>query len=48
MDLGKNALSIYAAYGATIILLIGLVFLSLRRARKTAADLAVLERKRNG
>lgn len=48
MEFGKNAMSIYAAYGATAILLIGLVLLSVRRARKTAAELAALEAKRNG
>lgn len=47
MDFGKNALSIYAAYGTTIVLFAGLILLSLRRARKTAAELAALEAKRN-
>lgn len=47
MEFGKNAISIYVAYGTTIILLGGLIILSLRRARKTAAELAVLEAKRN-
>lgn len=47
MDFGKHAFYIYAAYGVTIILLAGLVLLSLRRARKIAADLAALEVNRN-
>lgn len=47
MELGKNALSIYAAYGTTIVLFTALILLSLRRAHKTAAELAALEAKRN-
>lgn len=48
MEFGKHALYIYSAYGVTIVLLVGFVALSLRRARKVAAELATLEANRNG
>ncbi len=47
MDLGKNALSIYAAYGTTVLLFAALILLSVHRARKTTAKLAALEAKQN-
>lgn len=47
-DLGKYAATIYAAYGVTIILLISITVTSLMRAKKTKAQLAELEARRNG
>ena len=49
-DLGKYGTVVLSAYGITIILILALTILSLRRARKTRAQLAALEarRKKNG
>ncbi len=47
-DLGKYAATIYAAYGVTIVLLAGIIIASLMRAKKTKAQLAELEARRNG
>ena len=47
-DFGKNALSIYAAYGTTLGLLAVLVIWSVLRSRKVKRDLDAMEAKRNG
>ena len=45
-DLGKHAATVLTAYGASIVLLLGLVWLSIRAARKSRRTLENLERKR--
>jgi len=49
-DLGKYATAVLSAYGVAIFLILALTFISLRRAAKTRAQLAELEkrRKKNG
>lgn len=49
-DLGKYADTVLSAYGASIVLLLVLVWLSLRRGRKVRAELAEIEKRgtRNG
>ena len=47
-DLGKYALEVALAYGATGLLLIGLVGLSLMRARKVTRQLTKAEARRHG
>ncbi|MFQ5438978.1 MAG: heme exporter protein CcmD [Paracoccaceae bacterium] len=46
-DLGKYATAVLSAYGATIVLLVGLALISLRRAAKTRAELRELESGRD-
>ncbi|MDC0738527.1 heme exporter protein CcmD [Cognatishimia sp. SS12] len=46
-DLGKYAFTVLAAYGASLALLLGLIWMSLRAARRAARDLAEVE-QRNG
>ena len=46
-DLGKYADTVLSAYGASILLLIILVLLSLRAARKARAELDHAEAQRN-
>jgi len=45
-DLGKYEATVLAAYAVTIVLILGLVALSLLRARRTKRRLAVLEKRR--
>ena len=47
-DLGKYALEVGLAYGASFVLLAGLVGLSVARARRVAAQLKRAEARRNG
>lgn len=47
-DLGKYAASVLGSYGASLLLLAGLVWLSMRRARRVKADLEKLEGRRDG
>ena len=44
-DLGKYADTVLSAYGVSILLLVGLVWLSLRAARKSREVLDKVERK---
>jgi len=44
-DLGKYADTVLSAYGVSILLLVGLVWLSLRASRKAREDLEKVERK---
>jgi heme exporter protein D len=45
-DLGKYAVEVLAAYGASIALLVGVIVVSLRRSRKVRAQLAEVEVRR--
>lgn len=45
-DLGKYAVSVLSAYGASFALLALLVWLSLRRSRRAAAELRAIEARR--
>ena len=45
-DLGKYAIPVLSAYGAMLMLIIGLILLSLRSAKKSKQTLARLEEKR--
>lgn len=47
-DLGKYAGTVLSAYAATIVLLVILVAWTLYRGRKTRAEMAELERKKDG
>lgn len=49
-DLGKYAVTVLSAYGASIFLLVALVVLSLRRGRKVRAEMERIEQRvaRNG
>lgn len=47
-DLGKYADTVLSAYGATIVLIILLVALSLWQSRRAKAALAEVEARRNG
>lgn len=47
-DLGKYSDTVLSAYGASILLLLGLVWLSVRAARRARAALNKLEARRNG
>lgn len=42
-DLGKYAFEVLAAYGVSIVLLVGIVVLSVRRSRKVQAQLKAVE-----
>lgn len=44
-DLGKYALTVLSAYGVSILLLLVLLWSSLRAARKSRQDLEKVERK---
>jgi len=44
-DLGKYALPVLSAYASMIVLILGLVLLSLKRAKQSKATLAALEKK---
>lgn len=48
VDLGKHALTVLSAYGISLILLGGLIWLSLRRSRKMQQELARMEAARDG
>ena len=45
-ELGKYAVPVLAAYGATIVLLAGLVLISLKRGKDSKKTLARLEQNR--
>ncbi len=45
-DLGKYAAYVLGAYGASILLLLGIVVLSLRSGRKARSELSAVERRR--
>jgi len=47
-DLGKYAGTVLSAYSATIVLLVILVAWTLYRGRKVRAEMAELERKKDG
>jgi heme exporter protein D len=47
-DLGKYAGTVLSAYAATIVLLVILVGWTLYRGRKVRAEMAELERKKDG
>lgn len=47
-DLGKYAASVLSAYGASILLLAGIVLISLRAGRKARAELRDVETRREG
>ena len=47
-DLGKYAFAVLASYGASLVLLGGLVWLSVRRARRVRAELEEVEGRRDG
>lgn len=47
-DLGKYAATVMSAYGVTIVLTLGLIVVSLLRARKSKRQLEALEAKRHG
>ncbi len=44
-DLGKYADAVLSAYGVSLLLLVGLVWLSLRRAKKVKRELEQIEGK---
>lgn len=48
IDLGKHALPVLSAYGASLLLLALIIVASLRRSKKVAAELKALEEKQNG
>lgn len=48
IDFGKNAASIWAAYGTALGLYALMIAISWTRSRKAKRDLAALEAKRNG
>ena len=48
MDLGRYAVEVLAAYGATGALLAVLIARTLRRARRVRRDLDAAEARRNG
>ncbi len=45
-DLGKYADTVLSAYAVTLLLLVGLVLVSVWRARRVAAELQALEQER--
>ncbi len=45
-DLGKYTLTVLSAYGAMLVLIVGLILVSLRSGRKSKETLAMLEQKR--
>jgi heme exporter protein D len=45
-DLGNYAVEVMAAYGLSILLLVGIVMVSLRRGRKIRAQLVKVEARR--
>ncbi|WP_238364702.1 heme exporter protein CcmD [Mesobacterium pallidum] len=47
-DLGKYADTVLSAYAASLVLLIALVWWSIRRAAKVKAELEDIEARRNG
>ncbi|EEB85442.1 heme exporter protein CcmD [Roseobacter sp. GAI101] len=47
-ELGKYATEVMAAYGASLLLLAGLVLLTLRKGRRARAELAKIEAQRRG
>ena len=47
-ELGKYATEVMAAYGASLLMLAGLVLLTLRKGRRARAELAKIEAQRRG
>ncbi len=47
-ELGKYASTVLSAYGVSLVLLIGLVWWSIRAAKKARAELEKVEARRNG
>ena len=47
-DLGKYAVEVLSAYGVSIVLLLGLTGLSVRRFRRARAEMERVEKGRNG
>ena len=47
-DLGKYAVEVLSAYAVSLVLLGGLIWLSLRRARRTEAELREIEARMEG
>lgn len=47
-DLGKYAASVLSAYGASIVLIAGIVWQSLRAGRKARSELDSVEARREG
>ncbi len=47
-ELGKYAAEVMSAYAASLFLLIAMVLLSVRSARKARAELAAAEARKNG
>ena len=47
-DLGKYAVEVLSAYGVSLALLLGLVWVSVARARKVRAELKDIEERRDG
>lgn len=47
-ELGKYAFEVLAAYGVSLVLLVGLVLISLRRGARAKAALAQIEKVRDG
>lgn len=47
-DLGKYAVEVMAAYGASLVLLAGLVYVTLRKGRRARAELSRVEAHKNG
>lgn len=47
-DLGSYAVYVLSAYAVSIVLIVGLVALSVARARKVRAELERIEGRRNG
>jgi len=45
-DLGKYAVAVLSAYGSMIVLMLGLILISLRNAKKSKETLARLEENR--
>lgn len=47
-DLGKYAIPVLSAYGVSLVLIVGLVMLSIRRSKKARAELEKVEGRKNG
>lgn len=47
-ELGKYAQAVLSSYGVSLILLVGLVALSVRRARRVRAELEAVEKRVRG
>ena len=47
-DLGKYATEVLSAYGVSIVLLVGVIWWSIRRSNRVKARLAAVEARRTG